>query len=141
MSHPLSTDRIRDTISMLWLFAILNTLFRDIHEMTKAETIDEILGGTLNGNPVTEPVLLAGAVAVELLLLAPLLTRLLPAHGARMVNLLLPPLAVLGGFLAAPDDPDDYFFTAVTSASFIAIFWMAWCWDVRRAAWEMRRVA
>lgn len=141
MSNSFSPDRIRDTITLLWVFAILNTVFRDIHEMAKAETVREILGGTLNGNPVTEPVLLAGAVAVEVFLLAPLLTHLLSARWARQVNLALAPLAVLGGFLAPPNDPDDYFFAAVTSASFIAIFWMAWRWDVRQAAWEMRRVA
>ena len=58
--HPLSHSERGKTISALWLFAILNTLFRDIHQLVVESTIREILNGHMNGTPVTEAALFAG---------------------------------------------------------------------------------
>ena len=116
------------TLSVLWVFAILNIVFRDIHEFTTATTINEILSGRLNGNVITEEVLFYGAFAVELLLLGFLLSALLPPRHARTANLILAPLALLGGFLVPPGDLDDYFFATVVSLTYIAIFVLAWTW-------------
>ena len=115
-------------LGLLWLFAVLNVIFRDLHEMTMAGTIEEILSGTLNGNPVTEMVLLAGAFAVELLLLGVLLSQVLPPRLSRRMNLVLPPVAALGTFLAPPNDPDDIFFAIVTLLTFALIFMLAYRW-------------
>ena len=71
-AHQGSTGR---TLTLLGLFAILNTLFRDMHEMAKASAINEILPGHRNGNPVTDGALPAGAFGVEI----PLLAMLLPS--------------------------------------------------------------
>ncbi len=124
------------SLSLLWLFAILNTLFRDVHEMTIAHNLEEILAGYVNGNPMSEGVLLVGAVVVELLLLAFLLSALLPAHLARMMNLVLAPLAMVGTVFGVPNDPDDYFFAAVVVTTFATIFVLAWRWHPQvDAAW------
>ena len=123
------TNDLRPTLALLWLFAILNMVFRDIHEFTMASTINEILSGTVNGNPMSETVLLFGAFAVELLLLAFLLTALLPPRWSRTMNLALVPAAVAGMFFIPPADPDDYFFAAVELFAFAAIFTMAWRWN------------
>lgn len=56
-------------LSMLWLFAILNAVFRDIHELTMAGTIEEILTGQMNGAPMSEGLLVVGAFLVELFLI------------------------------------------------------------------------
>ncbi|RGP41706.1 hypothetical protein BPTFM16_02013 [Altererythrobacter insulae] len=124
-NHP----DLRKPISLLWLFAILNMLFRDIHELTMASSINEILSGYVNGNPMTEQVLLFGAFAVEILLLGFLMSALLSPRHSKMLNLLLPPLAILGIVFAQPGDPDDYFFAGVTTVTFIVIFMLAWSWD------------
>lgn len=115
-------------LSLLWLFAILNILFRDIHELTMAGTVREILSGHLNGVAVTEELLVFGALVVELLLLAFLLTNLLPRRPARLLNLVVAPLAIVGTIAAGPSDPDDYFFAAIEIATFAAIFILAWRW-------------
>lgn len=122
-----STD-LRGTLALLWLFAILNIVFRDIHEFTMASTLNEILSGTVNGNPMSETVLLYGAFVVELLLLAFLLTALLPPTWSRRVSLALAPLAALGMFIVPPADPDDIFFAVVELCAFVAIFLLAWRW-------------
>ena len=115
-------------LSLLWLFAILNMLFRDIHELTMADTIREILSGRLNGVAMTEELLVLGALVVELLLLAFLLTSLLPRRQARLLNLVVAPLAIAGAIAAGPSDPDDYFFAAIEVATFAVIFILAWRW-------------
>ena len=123
------TNDLRPTLAVLWLFAILNMVFRDIHEFTMASTINEVLSGTVNGNPMSETVLLIGAFAVELLLLAFLFTALLPPRKSRAMNLVLVPAAVAGMFFIPPADPDDYFFAAVELCAFAARFLMAWRWN------------
>jgi len=117
------------TLSLLWLFAILNMVFRDLHEFSMASTINEILSGYVNGNPMSEGVLLAAAFAVELLLLAFLLPSLLAPGWARLLNLVLAPLAIAGTFYVPPADPDDYFFAFVAVCTYVAIFILAWRWQ------------
>lgn len=126
-----NSESFGNTISLLWLFAILNVLFRDIHELTTASAINEILTGYVNGNPITEEVLFAAAFAVELLLLAFLLSSVLTPRGARMVNLFLAPLAIIGTVFSEPGDLDDYFFAVVTVLTYAAIFVLCWSWKTQ----------
>lgn len=133
MLFPTINGDLRPTLSTLWLFAILNMIFRDIHEFTMAGTINEILSGTVNGNPMSETVLLYGAIAVEALLLGFLLTALLPARRSRIHNLIVAPLAVAGLFYIPPADPDDVFFAVVELGAFAAIFILALRWDATPA--------
>lgn len=125
------------TLSLLWLFAILNTLFRDIHELVVASTIEEILSGSLNGAPVTDAALVAGAVAIQILLLSVVFSTVLQPRWARRWNLLAAPLMLAGTFFAPPDDPDDYLFAFVVLGAFATIFLIAWRWDVPRAPGRM----
>lgn len=122
------------TLSLLWLFAILNVLFRDIHEMTTASAVNEILSGHVGGRPVTEGALLVGAIVVELLLLAFLLSGLLRPAASKWLNLILAPLAAIGVMYGQPGDPDDYFFAAVEIGTFAVIFGLGWRWTTSHAA-------
>ena len=137
MIPSITSPKFGKTISLLWLFAILNILFRDIHELTTASAVNEILSGYVNGNPISEGVLLVGAFAVELLLLVFLLSSLLPARAARAMNLFLAPLAIVGTVFGAPSDPDDYFFATVTVIVFASIFVLCWNWKPGTKSSEM----
>ncbi|MEM7703514.1 MAG: DUF6326 family protein [Pseudomonadota bacterium] len=131
MTNAFSPIERGTTIAMLWLFAILNTLFRDIHELVVATTIEQILSGQMNGTPVTEMALFAGAFAVEMVLLAMVLSRLLKPIYARIMNLVVAPIAALGTFIVPPVDMDDHFFAVVVLATFTAIFAVAWTWQTQ----------
>ena len=128
MFHISNENDLRPTIALLWLFAILNMVFRDIHEFTMSSTINDILSGTVNGNPMSETVLLFGAFAVELLLLGFLLSALLPPRWSRFLNLSLIPIAVVGMFYIPPNDPDDVFFAIIQLCTFAVTFVLAWRW-------------
>lgn len=137
MFKPISGHR-GPTLSLLWLFAILNILFRDIHELTMASSINEILSGYVNGNPMSEGVLLVGGFAVELLLLAFLLTNLLTPAYARWMNLVMVPVAIGGMIYVPPADPDDYFFAGVVLATLAVIFTLALRWDTGPATQTLK---
>lgn len=128
MLAPSNQNDLRPTLSLLWLFAILNMVFRDIHEFTMASTLNEILSGTLNGNPMTETVLVYGAIVVELLLFAFILTALLPPIWSRRLNLVLVPIVVAGMFYIPPADPDDFFFASIELCTFAVVFVLTWRW-------------
>lgn len=130
MTQYTKHTRMGPMLTLLWLFAVLNILFRDIHEMVEADTINDILAGHMNGAPVTEGALLAGAFAVELILLALLLSSVLTPLRARRFNLLAAPLAMAGSLYVPPGDPDDVVFAIVVMATFLAIFVLAWRWQV-----------
>ena len=61
-------------LSLLWLFAILNMAFRDLHEFLIADTVEQILTGHVNGVAMSEGLLLFGAFIIELVLLGFLLS-------------------------------------------------------------------
>ncbi|MDC0737055.1 DUF6326 family protein [Cognatishimia sp. SS12] len=132
MSHP--APNRGQMLAMLWLFAILNILFRDIHELTIAANVEEILTGHVNGNPVTESVLLMGALAVEILLLAFVLSVLALPRWARRLNLGAAPVAGAGLFLGVPNDPDDIFFAVVVLVTLAVIFVLALRWPITEQA-------
>ncbi len=115
-------------LGMLWLFAILNMLFRDIHELTTASALEEILSGYLNGVAMTEGLLVIGAFVVELLLVALLFSVLWPRRRARILNLIIAPIAILGTIAARPSDPDDFIFAAIEITTFVVIFIWAYRW-------------
>lgn len=128
VEHPKSLGK---TLSLLWMFAILNVLFRDVHELTTASAANEILTGYVNGNPVTEEVLFYAAFGVELFLLGSLLSQLLRPIFARWYNLVSVPSVLAGMLMSPPADLDDYFFATVVISTLIAIFVIALRWDTK----------
>lgn len=137
VEHPRNLGKI---LSLLWLFAILNVLFRDVHELTTASAAKEILTGFVNGNPVTEQVLFYAAFGVELFLLGFLLSRLLRPSFARWYNLISVPLVLSGMFLVPPSDLDDYFFATVVGCTLVTIFVIALRWDTRGIPRQMQEL-
>ena len=122
MRLSLSHDQFRRAVPALWLFAILNTIFRDLHEMAEASTIQDILAGQMNGAPVTDAALLVGGIGITLMLATMLLSRLASPRVTRWLNLAVVVLAAFGMTLAPPNDPDDYWFASVTTLAFASIF-------------------
>ena len=104
----------RVVLATLWLFVILNIVFRDIHQLFNTPFLQEMLTGVVNGNELTEMLMFQAGIGVELLLLMIPISRLVDPIWNRRIHLVMTPLAmiVIATIIAAPD-LDDYFFTVV----------------------------
>ena len=65
------------TLFALWLFILLNIIFRDIHQFTMKSHLEMLLTGVYNGTAVTETLMLFGGIIVEIPILMTLLSLLL----------------------------------------------------------------
>ena len=115
-------------LSALWLFILLNVIFRDIHQFTMKSHLEMLLTGYYNGMEVTEQLMLVGGMVLEIPISMVLFSLLLKRSLNRIINL----IAVLisaGLFLVEPpSDLDDWFFKIVEFIGFIAILSTAWKW-------------
>lgn len=128
----LSTDERGDrraVLSTLWIFVLLNMLFRDVHEIPTQEFLEQAITGRVNGVEITDELLLIGGVVVELLILMVLLSRVLPYAINRWANIVMGGLAMASTvFNNMAPDPDDAFFAAVQFVALAAVVVLAWQW-------------
>ncbi|RZV42822.1 MAG: hypothetical protein EX269_14315 [Acidimicrobiales bacterium] len=115
-------------IFALWIFVLLNFIFRDLHEIGKAEFLEEALTGTYNGTELTEALFLLGGIMVEIPIAMTLMTWILPLRSNRWANIIIPPLWGLT-LIGMAGDLDDYFHFGLMLIALAAIVWQAWNWD------------
>ncbi len=118
----------RPLLSTLWVFTLLNVLFRDFHELFRPGLLEQMIDGTVNGTRTTEAVILIGGVLIELPLLMVVLTRFLVPRIARIANVAVGLLAVPLLLSTGIRDLDDAFFAAVTAIAALTIVGLAWTW-------------
>lgn len=140
MFKPIDPNTVGDTISRLWVFTLFTMVFRDLHEMVTAATVQGILDGTYEGNPVTEAGLLWGGVTLVILLLTSLFSVLLTPRAAKYLNLSVAPIAFGGIFYLVPNDPDDFLLAGVSAITVLTIFITAWFWQTNTVIDSMREV-
>jgi len=119
---------IKALLSTAWIFAILNVIFRDIHELFRPGYLQEIMTGVVNGNKMTEGLLLVAGIAVEISIAMVLLSRVLPYHYNRPANIIIAPLTILSLFANGINDLDDMWFLGIATVTLIFIMWTAWQW-------------
>ncbi len=122
-------------LSTLWLFILLNIIFRDIHQFVLASHLEMLLTGYYNGIEITEELMLLGGVLVQVPIAMVLFSLLLPRRIGRPVTLLAA-IITMGTLLSsAPTDLDDTFHLVIELAALAAILWTAWTWtNLERAA-------
>lgn len=120
-------------LSALWMFVLLNLVFRDLHEIVKAEFLKDALNGTYNGREVTEALFLLGGIIVEIPIMMMLMAVALPQRASRVANLITAPLFAVLIILTKPVDLDDYFHAGVELIALTIIIWQAWNWERSRA--------
>ncbi|MEO1919084.1 MAG: DUF6326 family protein [Paracoccaceae bacterium] len=108
----------RSLLSGLWLFVLLNIIFRDLHEFATATTIVEI----------TEELLLIGFVLVEIPIAMVLLSPILKYKINRWANIIAAVLTLAVTASALPGDLDDNAFALIEIAALLVIIWKAWKW-------------
>ncbi len=115
-------------LSTLWIFVLLNTLFRDIHELFRSGMLEEMMTGTVNGVQVTEGFLLLGAIVVELPIAMVLLSRVLKYRVNRWTNIIASILTIAIVLANGVRDLDDMFFVTIEVVALALIIWYAWKW-------------
>jgi Sec-independent protein secretion pathway component TatC len=120
-------------LSTLWIFVLLNVIFRDIHEFISPGFIQELMAGTVNGIQISEELLFLGGIMVEVPIAMVLLSRILQYRVNRWANMIAGVFTILVVFSNVPTDFDDIFFEIIEVVSLLLIVWFAWKWPKQEA--------
>jgi hypothetical protein len=130
---------IKERLSLLWIFALLNYLYADVIALFAIVS---------SGNPF-QPLppwaLMGSAVLMEIPIAMILACRLLPFRANRLANIIaggvvtlingfltfVPPLA---GWGRPPAFPEYLFFATIETVCTLVIIWQAWTWSGGEAA-------
>ena len=115
-------------LSALWLIFLLNIVFRDIHEFVEPGFIQEIMTGTLNGNPIQEHMLLGGGVMIEVPIAMVFLSWALPYRTNRWANIIAAAIYISIVIVTGSTDLDDTFHMVGEIGALSFVIWSAWRW-------------
>lgn len=119
--------------STLWIFALFNYLYADVHSLIDPATLKEIMTGYIGSLPISQGFLLGSAILIETAIAMVLLSRLLSYRANRWANIiigLLHTAAVLASLFLVGTTPALYymFFAAIEIVCTSLIVWYAWKW-------------
>jgi hypothetical protein len=121
----------REKLQLLWVFLFLNFIFCDVFTLFHGPTLNQLLTGSVDGIPMSEPALLGFAVLMELGMVMVLVSRLARFGLARWGNVIVGTLLIAVQTLTVltPDVTLHYvFFSAVEIAALLGIVITAWHW-------------
>ena len=120
---------MKTKLSTLWIVVLFNMIFRDLHEFLRTGYLEEMLAMTSNGAQISEGLLLAAAIVLEIPIAMIFLTQVLNIKVNRWANLIAAVfmlVAIVSNNLAP--DLDDLFFYITACAALLLIIWYAWKW-------------
>jgi hypothetical protein len=127
-NQKLITMDMKTKLSTLWIFVLLNVIFRDIHELFRPGLLEEMTTGTVNGVQMTEGTLLVAGIMLEILIAMVILSRILEYRVNRWANIIVGALAMPLVIGIGPKDLDDMFFATIEVVALALIIWFAWKW-------------
>lgn len=107
--NRVSTDK-KALLSTLWIFVLLNIIFRDLHDFFRVGMIEEIISGT----PVSEQMMLMGGIMMEIPILMVLLSRILDYRINRWANIIIGAVILASIIGVGYKDLDDIFFASLS---------------------------
>lgn len=124
--------------STLWIFAIFNYLYADIHSLIDATTLKQIMTGYVGSLHITQGFLLGSAILIETAIAMVVLSRVLQYRANRWANMvigLLHTVAVILSVVVGGTTPALYymFFAAIEIGCTSLIVWYAWRWKAAPA--------
>jgi hypothetical protein len=121
-------------LSTLWIFFLLNVIFRDLHELFRSGFLEEMMTGIVNGVPVTEQTLLLGGILMEIPIAMVLFFRLLEYRANRLANIVAGALLLIVFTIGnGPKDLDDIWFLTIEVLTLSLLIWYAWKWPKQEA--------
>ena len=120
-------------LSTLWVCALFNYVYADIHSLIDPTTLKEIMTGYVGSLHVTQGFLLGSAILIETAIAMVLLSRVLGYRANRWANIIIGVLhtaAVIMSVFAGGTTPALYymFFAAIEIGCTLLIVWYAWRW-------------
>lgn len=109
-------------LSTLWIFVLLNMIFRDLHELAKKSYVEEILS-----SEIAEELLLLFGFILEIPILMVVLSRILNNKANKWANFFAVLVMIVGFLSTIPSaDMDDIFFLMMQSAALVGILMISW---------------
>ena len=124
----LSMIEKKATLSALWIFFLLNMLFRDIHELFRPGLLEEMISGVVNGTAITDETMLIAGIILQIPLLMVVLSRTLPYRLNRIANIVAPVITIGFTVTNPPRDMDDVWFLIVEMIALLVVVFIAWTW-------------
>ena len=121
-------------LAALWLFILLNMIFRDLHQIILKSELEMFLTGTYNGVVISEEMLLLGGLIIQVPIGMTLFSHLLTRRISRPVTVVAVLITAAGLLSNAPSDMDDVLHLTVELAAFVAILWTVWTWPASARA-------
>ena len=122
-------------LSTLWVFILLNMVFRDLHQFGHPGFLEEMMSGVVNGVKITEELMLIGGFLAEIPIMMVLLSRILSNRYNRWANLIASLITMLVLLSSLPSaDMDDVFFLIIEVVAFLWIMRIAWRLPLREEA-------
>jgi hypothetical protein len=120
-------------LSMLWVFAMFNYIYADIHSLIDPATLKEIMTGSIGPLQITQGFLLGSAILMETAIAMVLLSLVLEERTNRWANIVagvLHTAAVLSSMFMGGTTPALYyiFFGTIEIVCTSLIVWYAWRW-------------
>ncbi len=115
-------------LSALWLFILLNIIFRDLHQFVMPGFLETIMTGQFNGMEITPGLMLIGGIVVSVPISMVPLTLLLKRRFARPLTFVAALVTTITMIPPAPIDLDDAYHLALQFIAMSAIVVMAWRW-------------
>ncbi len=114
-------------LSTLWIFVLLNIIFRDLHQLGKTGFLEELMTGMVNGIKLTDELALIGGILAEIPILMVLLSIILNDKANKWANVIAG-IITLGVFATALPyaDIDDVFHFVFETIAILWIFQISW---------------
>jgi hypothetical protein len=129
MNKKIFALEIKATLSALWIFVLLNIIFRDIHELFRPGMLEEMISGIVNGTQVTDGTLLLGGIMLQIPIGMVFLSRTLRYAMNRWANILAGAITIIFVIINnLSPDLDDTLFAAAEVVALSLIIWYAWKW-------------
>ena len=126
---------VKIKLALFWVALMFFYLYNDLFSFFKPGTVEELVGGSLEGIVFTQELLFGAALLMALPSIMIFLSLTLKAKMNRMVNIIVGifHMIVLVGTLLVPGDLWVYYATyMVFEAVFIIlIVWHAWKWPIQ----------
>lgn len=128
MNRLLSRLDAPATLSALWVYVLLNILFRDMHELFRPGFVEELTHGEIRGETIDQGEVLMAGLALQLPMSLVVLCRVLRPRIARLASTVVAATMAIATAATWPKDADDLLFAGFELVGLAVIAVVAHSW-------------